>query len=175
MEKKRECGPILKELVEGRPLAVLGPGKPIEAMRSKLAAVGAESFAPPRVKDAEMASACLAGLWLAYDFLDESHRVSQELDTAEGSFWHAILHRREPDAWNSKYWWRRVGAHGVVEQVREKAGAMGYRYTTPEAFVDYVERVRGSGSAEEMLARRVQGVEWELLFDWCYSHSVEPG
>jgi hypothetical protein len=24
-------------------------------------------------------------------------------------FWHAIMHRREPDAANSKHWWRQVG------------------------------------------------------------------
>jgi hypothetical protein len=47
-------------------------------------------------------AACRAALWLAFDFLDESHAVSQELDTPEGSYWHGLLHRREPDFANPR-------------------------------------------------------------------------
>jgi hypothetical protein len=81
------------------------------------------------------------------------------------------MHRREPDAWNSKYWWRLVGAHPVLEQLRAQAPKVGYTFTTPEAFVDFCERVRGSGSAEEEVAKRVQQLEWELLFDYCFRGS----
>ena len=60
-----------------------------------------------------MAEGCLAGLWLLYDFLDESHTISQSLDTLEGSYWHGIMHRREPDYENAKYWFRRVPVHPI--------------------------------------------------------------
>ena len=39
------------------------------------------------------ASGLLAGLWLYFDWLDESHRISQSIDTPTGSFWHESLHR----------------------------------------------------------------------------------
>ena len=78
------------------------------------------------------------------------------------------MHRREPDAFNSKYWWRRVGSHPVLEQLRDRAPEVGYAYSTPEAFVDFCERARGSGSAEEEIAKRVQQLEWQLLFDHCF-------
>src|SRR4051794_12932746 len=39
--------------------------------------------------------AMLAGLWLYHDWLDSSHTISQALPSATGSFWHAIMHRRE--------------------------------------------------------------------------------
>ena len=85
-----------------------------------------------------------------------------------GSWLHGIMHRREPDAFNSKYWWRRVGPHPVFKILAERATPLGYAFTSPEAFVDFCERVRGTGSADEDVARRVQLLEWELLFDHCF-------
>src|SRR5690242_7660141 len=49
------------------------------------------------IKHEEAAKACLAGLWLWFDALDESHVISQALVSNTGSFWHAIMHRREAD------------------------------------------------------------------------------
>jgi hypothetical protein len=85
------------------------------------------------------------------------------------------MHRREPDPWNSKYWWRKVGPHPVLDQLRERAPALGYAFTTPEAFVDFCEKVRGSGTADEELAKRVQLLEWQLLFDYCYRRATGAG
>jgi len=146
-------GPVIDALIADR-VPQLGPGSPNEVMRSALQRV-------------EASAACRAGLWLLHDFLDESHTISQDDHTAEGSFWHAIMHRREPDPSNSKYWWRLVGAHPVLKQLREA----GVGFTTPEAFVDECERVRGSGSPDEDRARQVQLMEWRLLFDWCWRHA----
>ncbi|MBS0261422.1 MAG: hypothetical protein JSS02_05650 [Planctomycetes bacterium] len=54
-----------------------------------------------------------AGLLQWYDFLDESHQLSQSIegegDDLRGDYWHAIMHRREPDYSNAKYWFRRLG------------------------------------------------------------------
>src|SRR5271155_2485240 len=35
------------------------------------------------------ANAMLAGLWLWHDALEESHSLSQKLDSPDGSYWHA--------------------------------------------------------------------------------------
>jgi hypothetical protein len=149
------------ELLAQERSTTLGPGAPDATLRPRIAQAAAAL--PP---------ACAAGLWLLFDFLDESHAISQEDEgNPDRDFWHAIMHRREPDAGNSKYWWRRVGAHPVLVQLREQASALGYTFTTPEAFVDYCEKVRGSGSAEEEVAKRVQQLEWRLLFAWCFEHS----
>ena len=74
----------------------------------------------PRIADREMASCCLAGVWLLHDYLDESHNISQRIDTPEGSYWHAIMHRREGDFSNAKYWYRHVGEHPVFDAVRQR-------------------------------------------------------
>jgi hypothetical protein len=39
------------------------------------------------------------------------------------------MHRREPDPSNSKYWWRKVASHPVLDQLRKKAPALGYQFT----------------------------------------------
>lgn len=66
-------------------------------------------------------TAAKAGLMLWIDELDLSHQQSQSIEGygAEhlGDNWHAIMHRREPDEWNSKYWWRRVGSQPVHQQL----------------------------------------------------------
>ena len=46
-------------------------------------------------------------LWL-HGFLDESHSIAQGLASAEGSYWHALVHRSEGDFSNSKYWYGRI-------------------------------------------------------------------
>jgi hypothetical protein len=166
-------GPPVAELLAEDRAAPLGPGSPNRAARPKLAALTAEALlAPHPVRDGDMARACLAGLWLYHDFLDESHTISQDIDTTTGSYWHAVLHRREPDPGNSKYWWRRVGPHPVLGQLTEQAPSLGHHFTDAVAFVDFVERVRDTGTPDEEVAKRVQRLEWELLFDHCYRQAV---
>jgi hypothetical protein len=41
--------------------------------------------------------ACRAGLLLWNDDLDASHTIAQDIEDVTGSYWHAIMHRREGD------------------------------------------------------------------------------
>jgi hypothetical protein len=165
--------PFITELLSIPCPMPLGPGTPDRGAAAKLRRLDvAAAFAPATVRDVDMARACLAGLWLRFNCHDESHGISQELHTPEGSFWHAILHRREPDPGNSKYWWRRVGSHPVLQQLVEQTPALGYDYTDPFTFVDYCERVRGKGGSDEKTAEEVQELEWRLLFSWCSGKAV---
>jgi len=151
-------GPAVVRILAGLPLSPIGPGTPREELRANL-----ESL--------DLTAACKAGMWLRCDFLNESHEISQELHSVEGSFWHTIMHRREPDAFNSKYWWRKVGAHPVIDSLVQEAPALGYEYTNQADFVDFCEKYRDTGSEQEELAKRVQQLEWELLFDHCFQQS----
>jgi hypothetical protein len=67
------------------------------------------------------AAALKAGLFLLADFFDDSHACSQSIEGLgahhTGDYWHAILHRREPDYGNAKYWFRHVGRHPTFDEL----------------------------------------------------------
>jgi hypothetical protein len=113
-------------------------------------------------QDRTSAECCLAGVWLLHDFLDESHQVSQGIDTTSGSFWHGIMHRREGDFSNAKYWFRHVGNHPVFELLAERAGEW-----DAFTFIDQCQSAVRSGTGLECCLE-LQQAEWELLFDYCY-------
>ncbi len=166
----------------------LGPGSPNQAAKSKLNALTAETaFGPGRIRDRDMASACLAGLWLYHDFLDESHAISQDIHTTTGSYWHGVLHRREPDYSNAKYWFRKVGDHPIFEPLaaaaaeihatdepHSSAAFLGKQAGwDPFAFFDLCEASLAGRSPCEMLCRQIQQKEWEILFDYCFRKAMD--
>jgi hypothetical protein len=139
------------------------------------------------ISDHAAAAGVLAGLWLWHDWLDESHRICQAIETPSGSFWHAIMHRREGDFSNSKYWYARAGRHEVYPAISSNAVDMlnplpldkaWVRLTNggwnPEQFVDLVR----DASADAVDPRRpvlvnLQQLEWRMLFDHCVRQSVQ--
>ena len=154
-----------------------------------------QAFAPHPVQDPDMAAACLAGLWLYHNHLDESHRISQGIESASGSYWHGLMHRREPDFDNAKYWFRRVGKHPVFALLRPDAAELaaqaaqessaGFLTTQrdwdPFAFIDLCQTCLDGRSPHTLLCQQIQQREWELLFDYCYrqacgqKHNLDRG
>lgn len=180
-------GPIFAELLQEDRLNPLDTGEPNTKVQSTLATLTIDkAFAPHNIVDADMARACLAGIWLHHNFLEESHQISQSIATATGSYWHGLMHRREPDFSNSKYWFHRVEAHPIFEPLRLAAVelvAVNARDAStdfllnqsrwdPFAFIDFCENCVQRQSPAEALCRQIQQAEWNLLFDYCYQHAV---
>jgi hypothetical protein len=176
-----QYGALVAALLEPPREAELGPGRPNRSARAELASLTPEQIcAPHRVADRDLAKACLSALWLYHDYLDESHSLSQEIPGTTGSFWHGIMHRREPDPSNAKYWFRTVGQHEIFPKLLAAAQALDppedsrARELTsaakwdPFLFVDLCETARRSGGELEDFCRRVQTAEWQLLFDYCW-------
>ena len=110
--------------------------------------------------------AALSGLYLYFSCFDEAHSLAQDIPTPDGSYWHAIAHRQEPDAANAAYWFRQVGAHPIFPALAQAAGLP--PPWDPFAFIEQCEHARGQpGSEAELRARRIQLLEWQLLFDYC--------
>ena len=128
--------------------------------------------------------AAMAGLWLRVGGWEQAHSIAQDIHTPEGSYWHAIVHRQEPDAWNSGYWFRRVGRHTIFPALhatasRLAAASPGAAFPAaaswdPEAFVQFcVDRASREGSAAAALALAIQDAEWQLLFQYCARATME--
>jgi hypothetical protein len=187
-------GPVIAELFEPR-VATLGPGQLDQRLAERLQSMAAvDLFAHAPVADEAMAAACLAGLWLHADGLDESHTISQTIESTTGSFWHGIMHRREGDFGNSKYWFRRVGRHPVFEPLADGSRELARQSTCAEAaalasqsswnpnrWIDLCELAQRSGrdsqtvdhSALVAFCRSVQALEWGLLFDYSYRQAID--
>lgn len=176
-------GPVFGQLLAEERLMDLGPGRPDPRVYDTLNSLQIETaFAPRVVKDSNYAALCIAGLWLYYDYLEQSHRISQKITGPSGSYWHAIMHRREPDSGNSKYWLDRTGRHPIFPDLnrqvqrlladQELPGMAGFLGKLPEwdayGFVDLCELGRKGDAEIEMLCRRIQALEWRLLFDFCF-------
>jgi hypothetical protein len=143
--------------------------------------------------------AMLAGLWLWHDGLDECHQIVQKSPgelynaapkgddqqlpdmTSTLAFWHAIMHRREGDFSNSKYWYARAAGHPVLEALGNQAGAIVNSFPAdnsvfriiangwkPAALVDLAQAVHESpNDHRHAVAVQLQQLEWQLLFDFC--------
>ncbi len=156
----------------------------------------------------------VAGLWLWHDALDECHQVAQmgpaELEraaskhglapaspgrradpaelTSTQAFWHAIMHRREGDFWNSKYWYARCRNHPALANIAARAvealsgradDRLVARLTrngwSPDEFVGFVQAADEKRSGPEYeLAVGLQRLEWRALFDYCAVAAVTP-
>ena len=190
-----QYGPVIADLLAAPRIAELGAGTLDARLAKVLASMSAADLFPhATVVDDRMADACLAGLWLHADGLDPSHQISQSIETQTGSFWHGIMHRREGDFGNSKYWFRRVGRHAVfgslARDVRELAAAAslpqvaslaGQAEWNPDRWIDLCELAVRSGGNNPSLApesplvgfcRQVQALEWRHLFDYSYRQAV---
>ena len=160
------------------------PGTPeVAALLKQLAPE--QLFTRP-LRSTDHGRAVLAGLWLYHDFLDASHAISQELHDPDGSFWHAIMHRREGDFSNAKYWYARCRHHPTFGAIAAEgrsaiAGlAQGSHLEQlvndqwdPDGFVDVVEAVhRKPHDPLYGAAVALQRAEWRVLLGHCARAAV---
>ena len=159
MEYPPQIDEIVQKLDARQPLPPLVPEKEWNSELTKQiqATPVTDLFNGQALKDSSLANAVKSGLLLWNDALDDSHDVSQSIRSKTGSYWHGIMHRREPDYSNSKYWFARVGNHPVFPTLR----------------VRILDTLKAGSNQPAQLARYAGAIEqndnWDAaqFIDWC--------
>jgi hypothetical protein len=157
--------------------------------RKLLVQLSPDSLLARPARRSDSASAVLSGLWLWHDWLDESHTLSQAIHSPTGSYWHGIMHRREGDFGNAKYWFAKCRSHPAHSRVAElarpvlDASPVGGTYAgkltrggwEPYALVDLAQEAddRPAGDPVRELAVALQRAEWKALFAETVQEAVD--
>lgn len=158
-----------KELIATAELPPLGPQRRSGTLEERELLQKVEEFfareKTPRSIQPLLRSAAL--IW--HDHLDASHTISQGIETREGSWLHGIMHRREPDYGNAKYWFHRVGPHAAFPRLAERAGLQRW---DPFAFIDACEAAeQGADHAAAGVLRARQAAEFDVLLEHIFSQA----
>ena len=151
----------------------------------KQAAAGILNVSPSVLfPGARAPEAAVSGLLLLAGCWEQSHEVAQDIASRDGSYWHAIAHRMEPDASNAGYWFRRVGEHPLFGELHRRASEVLEKHKSlwtlkpgwdPFLFVEWCEEARRApGTEKERVVLDIQRQEWELLFEWCALEPPKP-
>ena len=152
---------IIERLEAGNPLPPLVPENAwSNQLTDTLTGLSLEDFFQGKsLKDDTFGGAVKSGLLLWNDALDESHDVSQGLSNNTGSYWHGIMHRREPDYSNAKYWFGRVGTPPIYPDLRERA-------------LELFKEIQNPSNTLTQIAQTVEDNDhWDAyqFIDWCQS------
>ncbi len=128
----------------------------------------------PRSREPQCA---FSGLLLWLGGWEQCHTTSQDVEGATGSYWHAIVHRMEPDFWNSDYWFRRVGAYPTFDALSKSAADLSAAYPqvswkvpkpwNPSSFTKLCQQAASGNGESKALATAIHSLECRLLFRWC--------
>ncbi|MEN9733061.1 MAG: hypothetical protein RLZ45_1056 [Verrucomicrobiota bacterium] len=167
------------KLFSTKDLPELGAGPRPDAMALGPLETALDRFRRDTQLEPDQSLRLRAATLLYHDHHDAAHDIVQDLQDTEAAMIHAILHRREPDYWNAKYWFRRFDAHPVYRSlgrrlpslvVTASEAEMARRLTLPGpfdpfAFVDLCESHEKcpANDAGVTWLRRVQHAEFEEL------------
>ena len=179
---------IITELESRNPFPPLSPTKEWSSTlttRLENYSLG-ELFDGFAVTDSEFGNCVKSGLLLWNDALDSSHKIVENIGTKTGNYWHAIMHRRESDYSNAKYWFGRVGKHPIYFQLLCYAQELSQteqqeEYTkilesndewNPAQFVDWCQAATNSEDNKKIFLEQLQLKELQLLIDFSCKNAL---
>ncbi len=125
------------------------------------------------LKNAEMFALVRGGLLYAVDGIYEAHTIFQEAKGDLGSYWHGMMHRREGDFDNARYWFRRAGVLPVFSAMHRAASEVSAVMTRQANWDPYLltgeceqARFGETEGLKELIG--LQRLEFEVLFDYCW-------
>lgn len=139
-----------------------------EADRAKLAG-GNE------VADEAMLTLVHAGLLYAVDEIGDAHRLIAEASSDSASYWHGMIHRREGDFENARYWYRRTGRHPAFADLQQRGSSLSSDVAAqmdwdPYLLTGLCERAAYGEPNDSLVA--LQKMEFEVMFDYVWRQAV---
>jgi hypothetical protein len=160
----------LRELLQEEAIGVPALGSEIRPGVLTPEAIDAQLAALPGAPGAHLRALVL--LW--HDHLDASHQVSQGLEDATAAYIHGMMHRREGDYGNAKYWFHRAGPQkGLHSLETQLATREAERFLldrgrwNAEAFVDCCANATVTSTPRYLALQRE---EFHALGAWFLSH-----
>lgn len=179
--------PTVQTILARLQVMPLGPGEEFADLFPLLDGLTVDGICPPEERtDDELAQCCLSGLWLGCNYLERAHVVTQGLHSSSARYWHALMHRREPDYGNSAYWFRKAAEHtqssvlfpsllsSLLTACKKEfpdCSLSKLEQWSPQAFNDLCEQSVGDDVGdgdEEEICMQIQLLEWCILFTACY-------
>jgi hypothetical protein len=129
------------------------------------------------IRDARAFALVRGALYCVVDALDPAHRVFQDDSSNLGSYWHGVMHRKEADYDNARYWFRRAGVLPPFDKMRAAAGDASPNMARQETWDPYLFTglcEQQKFGAEELTAEclALQRAEFEVLFDYCWRQAI---
>ena len=125
------------------------------------------------VADERMLAMVKGALLCAVDDLDGAHRIFQDEPGDMGSYWHGVMHRREGDFDNARYWFRRAGRLSIFPRLHELArehSATMARQPSWDAYLFVGQCEQARHGATELVAEclHLQRAEFDGLLAHCW-------
>jgi hypothetical protein len=113
------------------------------------------------------------GLLYALDDLDGCHKFFQDDPSDLASYWHGMMHRREGDFDNARYWFRRAGTLPVFDSLHHDASQFSADVAKqlswdPYLFTGQCEQHRFGAEDESNELVRLQQTEFDVIFDYSW-------
>ena len=156
----------------------LVPPEPFRGERDRVAAADDQALAAPAViADARAFALVRGGLLFAADAIHEAHAIFQEDKGDLAAYWHGMMHRREGDFDNARYWFRRAGRQPFFGSAHAAAAAHSADMARqsswdPYLFTGQCEQAKfGAENLAELVA--LQRAEFAAAFDYTWRQAVK--
>lgn len=124
-----------------------------------------------------------AALFYYHNALEDSHKEAAKDEGDIAAYWHGMVHRREGDFENARYWMRRAGEQPVFPEMHSRAtdatphmGRQGK--WDPFLFVHLCEQYKYGETEYQKEIAQLQRVEFAVMFDYVWRQCVplpKPG
>ena len=134
--------------------------------------------AAPTLPDAPV-SLVRAGLFYYHNALADSHKEAARDEGDVAAYWHGMVHRREGDFENARYWMRRAGEQPVFQEMHARASDGSPHMARqsnwdPFLFIHLCEQYKYGETEYKKEIGQLQRVEFAAMFDYVWRRCVPP-